>query len=64
MNALDRPNHQPTFASLVEVYRDVEKRGQIIKRTYSASLFDTKPFTDLTFAAWEAAQEHIPSLSK
>jgi hypothetical protein len=62
MNAFGRHANQPTFANLMDIYREVEKSGQEIKRSYSLDLFDTKPFADLVYAANKAAQRYIPSL--
>jgi len=64
MNALSRRANQPTFANLMDIYREVEKSGQEIKRNYSLDLFDTKPFADLVYAANKAAQQYIPSLAE
>jgi hypothetical protein len=63
MNALGRERHQPTLASLMAVYADVDERAQLIRRGYSRDLFDTRPFSELSYAASAAAQTHIPSLS-
>jgi hypothetical protein len=64
MNALSRRANQPTFANLMDIYREVEKSGQEIKRSYSLDLFDTRPFADLVYAANKAAQRNIPSLAE
>lgn len=63
MNAFSRRANQPTFANLMDTYREVEKSGQEIKRNYSLDLFDAKPFADLVYAANKAAQRYIPSLA-
>jgi hypothetical protein len=63
MNALVREKHQPTFASLLAVYRDVEAAGRRIKRNYSHDLFDARPFAELTVAANETARARIPTLA-
>lgn len=63
MNALGRQKHQPSFANLLAIYRDVETAARRIKREYSNDLFDTKPFADLAYAASDAAHRYIPSLS-
>jgi hypothetical protein len=63
MNAFSRHANQPTFANLMDIYREVEKGGREIKRNYSLDLFDTKPFADLVYAANKAARQNIPSLS-
>jgi len=63
MNALSRRANQPTFANMMDIYREVEKSGREIKRNYSRDLFDTKPFADLVYAANKAAQQYIPSLA-
>ncbi|HEV7764431.1 MAG TPA: hypothetical protein VGQ76_05480 [Thermoanaerobaculia bacterium] len=62
-NALGRERHQPTLASLMQVYGEVVKTARRIKREYSRDLFDTRPFAELTYAANKAAYEHIPSLN-
>jgi hypothetical protein len=64
MNALGRQKNQPTLANLLSIYRDVESMAQRIKADYSNDLFDTRPFADLAYVANEAAQLHIPSLSR
>jgi hypothetical protein len=63
MNAFSRRANQPTFTNLMDIYREVERSGQEIKRNYSLDLFDTKPFADLVYAANKAAQQYIPSLT-
>lgn len=63
MNALAREKQQPTFANLLDIYRDVEKMARQIKREYSKDLFDTKPFSELTYVATDAAHQRIPSLA-
>jgi hypothetical protein len=63
MNALGRHVHQPTFGTLLAVYRDVATRAARIKRDYSTDLFDTRPFADLAYVARESAQLHMPSLA-
>jgi hypothetical protein len=63
MNALGRQKHQPKFGNLLDIYRDVARTAARIKRDYSADLFDTRPFTDLSYAAQRVAQLHLPSLT-
>jgi hypothetical protein len=63
MSALGRQKHQPSFANLLEIYRDVAKMARRIKREYSDDLFDTRPFADLAYVANDAAHRHIASLS-
>lgn len=62
-NALGREPQQPTLASLMSVYADVEETARRIKREYSRDLFDTRPFAELTYSARNAAQTYIPSLT-
>jgi len=64
VNALGRHEHQPTFDGLLRIYADVRDAAKRIKRGYSADLFETRPFEELTVVASDAAQRHIPSLSK
>lgn len=63
MNVLGRQADRPTFADLIDIYREVEKMARQIKRTYSHELFDTRPFAELVFAATRAARQYIPSLA-
>lgn len=63
MNALGRRTDRPTFANLLEIYREVERMARRIKHDYFDDLFDTRPFADLAFVASEAAQRHISSLA-
>lgn len=64
MNVLGRITDRPTFADLLNVYRDVEKSARGIKRDYSLDLFDTKPFAELIFIASEATRRHMPPLAE
>jgi hypothetical protein len=64
MNALGREKHQPTLENLLSIYGDVERMARRLKREYSNDLFDTRPFAELAYVASEAAQLHIPSLSR
>ncbi len=63
MSALQREKHRPTLPNLVAVYRELETAARRIKRTYSRDLFDTRPFTDLRWAAQQAAKVHVASLA-
>jgi hypothetical protein len=64
MNVLGRLTERPTFADLLNVYREVERAAQGIKRDYSLDLFDTKPFAELIFVGAEAARRCMPTLRK
>ncbi len=64
MNVLGRLTERPTFADLLNVYREVERTAQGIKRDYSLDLFDTKPFAELIFVGAEAARRCMPTLRK
>ncbi|HEX7677226.1 MAG TPA: hypothetical protein VF713_03825 [Thermoanaerobaculia bacterium] len=64
MNVLGRLTDRPTFADLVNVYDEVERSAQGIKKGYSLDLFDTKPFAELIFIASEAARRYLPSLAE
>lgn len=63
MSALEREKHRPTLQNLIDVYSAVAKTARKIKRTYSQDLFDTRPFTDLRYAAQEAAELYVASLT-
>ena len=62
MNVFGRRANQPTFANLMEIYQEVEKMARDIKRTYSADLFDTRPFAELVYAANRMSPKNVPSL--
>jgi hypothetical protein len=64
MNVLGRLTDRPTFADLMNVYDEVERSAQGIKRDYSLDLFDTKPFAELMFIASEASRRYLPSLAQ
>ncbi|HSY48181.1 MAG TPA: hypothetical protein VLC46_05165 [Thermoanaerobaculia bacterium] len=63
MNVLGRVSDRPTFANLINTYREVEKVARRIKRNYSRDLFDTKPFNELVFVASETAQRFTPTIA-
>jgi hypothetical protein len=62
MNALARQEHRPTLATLLQIYRAVERGARSIKRKYSNDLFETRPFRESAVIATEAAYRFIPSL--
>jgi hypothetical protein len=62
MNVLGRLTERPTFADLLNVYREVERAARGIKRDYSLDLFDTKPFAELIFVGAEASKRCMPTL--
>ena len=64
MNVFGRRVNQPTFGNLIEIYQEVEKMARQIKRTYSADLFDTKPFAELVYAANRVSPQNIPLLAE
>ena len=64
MNVFGRRVNQPTFVNLIEIYQEVEKMARRIKRTYSADLFDTKPFAELVYAANRVSPQNIPLLAE
>jgi hypothetical protein len=62
MSVFARRANQPTFANLIEIYQEVERTARQIKHTYSADLFDTKPFAELVYAANKVSPKNIPLL--
>jgi hypothetical protein len=61
-NALARKTFQPTVLQLQAVYLDVKKAAVGIKKNQgSVSLYDTKPFLDLVYAASISARKRIVS---
>jgi hypothetical protein len=62
-NALARTRHRPTVRELRAVYLDLKRSAAILKRDLATqTLFDTRPFLDLVFAASLSARSRIPSL--
>jgi hypothetical protein len=57
-NALARSKYQPTVRELKSVYRDLKKAAVSIKNDYG-TLYDTRPFLDLVYAASRFARNRI-----
>jgi len=63
-NALARTKNQPTVQELKAVYRDLQRAAINIKKAHATkSLYDTRPFQDLVYAAILSAKKRISSLS-
>ncbi|MEA2491428.1 MAG: hypothetical protein QOH21_3220 [Acidobacteriota bacterium] len=56
LNALDREAPKPSYADLHAIYISVQKAARSIKRELGGSLFDTRPFGDLSYVAIETAR--------
>ena len=57
MNALSRKGPRPTYDNLLEIYAGVAKVAKKMKREFD--LFDTSPFSDLSYVAVETAQRVV-----
>lgn len=59
-NALARSTHQPTVKDLKAIYRDVQRAAIAIKKDHgTVSLYDTRPFLDLVYAALASARKRV-----
>ena len=62
MNALTRQNRRPGFAELDSIYRALHEAAHKIRLEGGHSLFEARPFQDLSVLARELAQDRISSL--
>jgi hypothetical protein len=62
MNALTRKVHRPGFAELDGVYRDLRAAARKMRLEEGGSLFEARPFHDLSVLARRLAQDRILSL--
>jgi hypothetical protein len=64
-NALVRNRHRPTVKELLGIYDDVAGAARQIKRDFATdTLFETRPFTELVYAARYSARQRVASLRK
>jgi hypothetical protein len=62
-NALTRATHRPTVRELEAIYRDLRMAAETVKRDLrTQSLFESRAFEDLVFAASVSARNRIKSL--
>jgi hypothetical protein len=62
MNALTRKTHRPSFAELDGIYRDLREAARKIRLEGADSLFEARPFHDLSVLARRLAHVRISSL--
>jgi hypothetical protein len=64
MNALTRKVHRPALAELDGIYRDLREAARKIRLEGGGSLFEARPFHDLSVLARRLAQDRILSLRR
>ena len=64
MNALTRKFHRPDFAELDGIYRDLHDAARKIRLDGGGSLYEARPFHDLSVLARRLAQARISSLHR
>jgi hypothetical protein len=62
MNALTRKFHRPDFAELDGIYRDLRDAARRIRLEGGGSLYEARPFHDLSVLARRLAEARISSL--
>jgi hypothetical protein len=62
MNALTRKVHRPTFAELNGIHSDLREAARNIRLEGAGSLFEPRPFHDLSVLARRLAQARVSSL--
>jgi len=62
MNALTRKIHRPTFAELNGIHSDLREAARKISHEGAGSLFEARPFHDLSVLARRLAQARVSSL--
>jgi hypothetical protein len=62
MNALTRKVHRPTFAELSGIHSDLREAARKIRLEGAGSLFEARPFHDLSVLARRVAQARVSSL--
>lgn len=62
MNALTRKVHRPDFGELDGIYRDLREAARKVRLEGGGSLFEARPFHDLSILARRLAQARISSL--